>query len=465
MPFWDTFDLARPGPKYRVICDAIAEAIDQGILPAGRRLPSHRLLAERLGVAVGTITRAYEEALRRGLVAGEIGRGTYVKHRPLSMRFSVVDDSRIPSGVVDLYQNLPVAVPEVENRAWSDALEALRRNADLTTLNRASWSEVPRRSQQAASSWMRRVGFEPPLHNILEGPGTQSVLAAAVAATAAPGAVLLAPYLSHPAIKLIAEWRHVRLHGVAMDDAGIDPAALDAACRQHGPAALYLSPTIHPPTTLTMPEERRAAVVEVARRHDLWIIEDESAAFLLPDPPAPVARIAPERTLFVADPWMALSLGLRTTWIAVPDGRLGQMASSIAATGGVAPPPLREIAATWIESGVADELIEARRAELVLRNRMTREILGRRRVRSDPYGHHVWVELPEPWRSDLFVVRAELRGVAVVGADLFFVGDGQVPAAIRICIGNAPDRDTLRGALEELDRLMDEAPATPANLP
>ena len=48
-------------------------------LRAGARLPTHRELADRLGVTVGTITRGYAEAARRGLVSGEVGRGSFVR--------------------------------------------------------------------------------------------------------------------------------------------------------------------------------------------------------------------------------------------------------------------------------------------------------------------------------------------------------------------------------------------------
>ncbi len=78
-------DLAQQrGPLYRAIADALASDIRAGRLPVGTRLPTHRDLAWNLKVTVGTVTRAYAEAQRRGLVTGEVGRGTYV--RPTSTR-------------------------------------------------------------------------------------------------------------------------------------------------------------------------------------------------------------------------------------------------------------------------------------------------------------------------------------------------------------------------------------------
>src|SRR5947208_2143236 len=64
------------GPRYRVIAEALAADIRDGRLPPGSRLPTHRDLAWRLHVTVGTVSRAYAEAERRGLIGGEVGRGT-----------------------------------------------------------------------------------------------------------------------------------------------------------------------------------------------------------------------------------------------------------------------------------------------------------------------------------------------------------------------------------------------------
>ncbi|HSR72438.1 MAG TPA: GntR family transcriptional regulator, partial [Kiloniellales bacterium] len=66
----------RTGPRYLAIAQALSEDITQGRCRPGQRLPTHRDLAWRLGVTVGTVSRAYAEAERRGLITGEVGRGT-----------------------------------------------------------------------------------------------------------------------------------------------------------------------------------------------------------------------------------------------------------------------------------------------------------------------------------------------------------------------------------------------------
>src|SRR6476469_10186316 len=76
---WTPGDLVGGRPTYVALADALAGDIARGRLHPGDRLPTHRALARELGVTVGTVARAYSEAERRGLVGGEVGRGTFVR--------------------------------------------------------------------------------------------------------------------------------------------------------------------------------------------------------------------------------------------------------------------------------------------------------------------------------------------------------------------------------------------------
>src|SRR6266545_17009 len=95
---------ARKGPMYRAIADAIDQDVQRGTLRAGARLPPHRDLADHLGVTVTTITRAYQEATRRGLIAGHVGRGTFI-------RGTDIEDAS-EDGPIDL--SLNVLMPDKE---------------------------------------------------------------------------------------------------------------------------------------------------------------------------------------------------------------------------------------------------------------------------------------------------------------------------------------------------------------
>src|SRR3954468_3287419 len=99
----------RPGPTYRALADAFAEAIEGGRLANGVRLPPQRDLAFRLAVTVGTVGRAYDLLAQRGLVRGEVGRGTFVLGRTEPMP-QVRDLAGTADGLIDLTSNFPAPV-------------------------------------------------------------------------------------------------------------------------------------------------------------------------------------------------------------------------------------------------------------------------------------------------------------------------------------------------------------------
>src|SRR5215470_1659022 len=90
------------GPLFTRIVDALAADIASGRLVRGQRLPTHRALANALGIDLTTVTRAYGEARRRGLLEAQVGQGTFVSET--TMR--AASDLAAPVSI-DLSMNLP----------------------------------------------------------------------------------------------------------------------------------------------------------------------------------------------------------------------------------------------------------------------------------------------------------------------------------------------------------------------
>ncbi|HEY7698302.1 MAG TPA: winged helix-turn-helix domain-containing protein, partial [Vicinamibacteria bacterium] len=103
MTMWKPTLSNREQPLYLAIANAIAEDISNGKLSDGERLPPQRDLADELKVALTTVTRAYTEAERRGLVSGEVGRGTFVRRmETFGLRRHVAEPSALDLTVNNL---------------------------------------------------------------------------------------------------------------------------------------------------------------------------------------------------------------------------------------------------------------------------------------------------------------------------------------------------------------------------
>src|SRR5579871_5145025 len=97
------------GPRYLALVQSLENDVQSGALKPGTRLLPQRDMANHLGLSVGTVSRAYAEAEARGLISGEVGRGTFVQRRrpPATTRGSVQD-------TVNLALNVPPSTGEDE---------------------------------------------------------------------------------------------------------------------------------------------------------------------------------------------------------------------------------------------------------------------------------------------------------------------------------------------------------------
>ncbi|MGG2362049.1 aminotransferase class I/II-fold pyridoxal phosphate-dependent enzyme, partial [Salmonella enterica] len=119
-------------------------------------------------------------------------------------------------------------------------------------------------------------------------PGVQGALTVLLTTLTRPGDLICAEDLTYPGIIAAAGQFGLRLRGVPLDRDGMDPAAFAEICAAETPRLLYCTPTLHNPTAATMPGERRAALVAIARRHGVVIVEDDIYGPLPEDGPPPL---------------------------------------------------------------------------------------------------------------------------------------------------------------------------------
>jgi DNA-binding transcriptional MocR family regulator len=448
MTMWSPRLEGRKGPRYLAIVESIADDFASGELRQGTRLPTHRDLADALGVTVGTISRAYAEAARRGLISGEVGRGTFVRG-PVAE--TVAEDGE----VCDLSQNHP---PEPAARpqraALVAALNSLTASGDVGRLLDYPAAGGGAADREAGAAWIARAGLEVSPDEVLVCTGSQHGLTIVLATLLEPGDVLLTESLTYAGLQPVAGLLRLRLRGLAIDGHGLRPDALEEACREGGLKAVYLIPTLHNPTTAVMPEARRREIAAIARAHGLRIIEDDVHGLLATERPAPLATLAPERTYYLTSTSKTLAPGLRIAYVAAPPVDVPRLTASLRATTWAVAPLTAAVASMWIRNGTADAIVAARRQEARARQALARERLAGFDFDAQPEAYYLWLRLPEPWRSDSFAAEARARHVLVTPAEAFGIGREQMPHAVRVCVGAARSRETLARGLSTVAELL-----------
>ncbi|BCH28889.1 GntR family transcriptional regulator [Mesorhizobium sp. L-8-10] len=442
------------GPLYLAIADALSVDIAAGRLPVGTRLPPQRTLADRLGIDFTTVSRAYAEARKRGLVEGRVGQGTYVRARRPSR-----PEPSAGSGLIDMSMNLPPRFDDavLAARMWDDIAD-LKTGDGLGLLMRYQEAGGSVLDKAAGAAWLApRLGAVAP-ERLLVCPGAQGALLALLGSLAGPGDTVCADGLAYPGFLAVADYLRIRVVGIEMDDEGLVPEAFETACRQAAPKVLYCNPTLHNPTTSTLSLGRRERIVAIARRHRVAIIEDDAYGALPADPVPPLAALAPDLAYHVAGLAKSVSPALRVAYLVLPEpGKTAPLAGAIRATAGMASPLTAAVATQWIEDGTALAVLDAIRKESRQRQKIASGILPAELVRADPEGFHAWLALPGRWNRGDFASRLRSAGIGVVTSDAFSVS-GPAPEAVRLGLGAAPDQQALAASLRAVADLLAQPP-------
>jgi DNA-binding transcriptional MocR family regulator len=442
------------GPVYLAIAEAIAADIVAGRLQPGTRLPPQRALAEALGIDFTTVTRAYAEAGKRGLVEGRVGHGTYVRLRQKQA-------APVAGRTIDISMNLP---PHFEDAALETRMQAGIAEVAGEGLGLLLAYQDPGGAEwdcAAGAQWLEPRLPDVKATRIAVCPGTQGAIVAALALLARQGDTVCAEALAYPGFLTAAVHLGIQVQPVAMDADGLRPDSFEAVCKTHHPKALYCTPTFHNPTTATIPLARRKRLIEIARRHDVAIIEDDAYGALPHAPVAPLAALAPDCVYHIAGLSKCLSPALRIAYLVLPDVRIrARAADAIRAFSGMASPLSAAIATRWMEEGTAAAILSAIRAETAQRQAIAARLLPA--AISNPECFHAWLQLPKGWTAGALASRTRFQGVGLVPADVFAAA--KAPEAVRIGLGAPRTRMELTHGLEVLADLLQRPPGASSSI-
>jgi len=432
--------------EYLKLADTVAIEIASGALKPGDRLPPQRSFAYQRKIAVSTASRVYTELLRRGLVVGEVGRGTFVSGETRRGYTSLTEPR---AQRIDLEVNYPLLATQSAMIARS--LEGLDRPEALDVALRQSSVVGTQAARSVSAEFLAREPWKPAADQLVFTANGRQCIAAALAALVPSGGRCGVEALTYPFIKEIATRLGVTLVPLAMDEDGVRPAAVQKAHREAHLSALYIQPTIQNPLGMTMSAARRADIVRVVERLGLPVIEDTVYGFLSDE--APLATLAPDHCIVLDSLSKKVAPGLAIGFIVSPPRLREAVMASVRSGGWTASGFALTAGQRMMGDGTVAELVRLKRIDAARRQQMAAKYLEGFEVQANVKSYHLWLTLPPHWRSQTFVAAAARRDIALTPSTTFAIAPGHAPNAVRLALG-APSSDQLETALRTLSGLL-----------
>lgn len=452
----------RAGPKYKVLADAFEEAVDRGELRAHSKLPSQRMLSYKLGVTVGTITRAYQELELRGVTVPVVGSGTYIKDR--SHEQQDYYHPLVSRGGVDLSLCRPLILSQQRH-----LMAALGELASQPTAQKAVLDYFSADGLQGHSATLQRWVNQRWQCDIDRSRlqwtyGGQHALVTVLQALTRSGDTILLEGLCYGEFINACTQQERKVIPVAVDDEGIVPDDLLLHCQRHRPRLLYMTPAIQNPTGVALSDSRRLKIIEICRRFDVLIIEDD----VLYCPPehrrSPLVTIAPDITLYIGSFSKYFAGGIRVGYMVLPTNLKLPLQKALRASCMHVSPILVDLVCRWLSNGAMQQVDEDIALELSARHRILQSVFPERQTCAIP-GFNCWITLPEHCPASELKQQLAEDGVFVRDAAFFRVGSYPLPNAIRISLTGPLSRDDLKQGLQRIKAHLDLRAHDPLNKP
>jgi 2-aminoadipate transaminase len=342
-------------PLYLQIEHRLRDLILAGDLPVGARLPPERALAASLGVNRTTVSTAYQELAAGGLVQGQVGRGTIVCPLPPALRSGPAD---LPPQPLPWGEYLALTVqpqdallrdivalcarPDIISLAGGvpdPALYPIDRFARATATvlrqhGRALLQYAPtgghRPFQETLAELAAGRGIATSPDNVMALSGSQQGLDLVARALIGPGDAVVVEQPSYLGALSVFRAAGARLLAVPMDADGMRTDILERLLAHHRPRLIYTLPTFQNPSGIVMSPERRQALLSLAQRHQIPILEDDPYGDLYfgHSPPPPLKSLDRHgHVIYLSTFSKVLFPGVRVGWLIAPRPVVDALAS------------------------------------------------------------------------------------------------------------------------------------------
>lgn len=437
-------------PLYVQIHQQIRELILTGVLPAESHLPPTRDLAKALGVNRTTVVSAYRELWSEGLVEGRAGGGTVVtplsKKRPnghpdpLPLLWEELYTSRVPlpslwtavhrapskarAETIDFAPGAP-AIDRYSLETIHASLNEIRRQGATPFAYGCAQGDPQLRALLAEQLELEGIRATPGQILVVSGSQDGIYLVAQALLERGDGVVVEAP--TYPGALRIFRTIGAELHPVPLDEGGVRLDLLEGVLSHLRPKLIYVVSSFHNPTGVTMTLERRHALLELAYRYRVPILEDDPFSKLRYEGhPLPRLKALDRENygIYLTTFSKILAPGLRVGWLLASREvveRLAILKNSIdVCTSALSQALVRELVARGLNEHLT-RIVPAYRARRdAMCEALERHCAGLLRFKVPEGGLFIWAELVSGLRADPLLEEAQAEGVSFLPGTLFF---------------------------------------------
>ncbi|WP_249227830.1 MocR-like pyridoxine biosynthesis transcription factor PdxR [Kutzneria sp. CA-103260] len=441
------------------LMDAFREAIRTGRLAPGTRLPSSRVLATDLGLGRNTVVRVYSELISEGWLTGLHGSGTQVSQRAAEL-VGERPRPRTPGTRPEPVHDLRAGRPDLSSFPRDEWIRAVKRTVSTAPFDAFGYTDPRGRSElrDALARYLARArGLRARADNVIVCSGAAEGLRLVAAALATAGVMTVAVEefgLQTQRQALVKAG--IDAVPIPVDAEGVDLSRLDRApC----PGAVLLTPSHQFPLGVALRPDRRAGIVDWARRRGTLIVEDDYDGEFRYDrsPVGALQGLDHDHVIYLGTASKSLAPGLRLGWLVLPDHLVGAIAAEKGDTEETVG-FVNQLAMTdFIESGAYDRHIRAMRSQYSRRRRQLVETISQHsptaRVVGMSAGLHVVLE--QSGRTGAELVRRAAREQLTIEPLDIFRHPGSTSDRDGVVIGfAAPSPSSWSGALDALVRTL-----------
>ncbi|NLT15443.1 MAG: PLP-dependent aminotransferase family protein [Clostridiales bacterium] len=439
-------------PVYLQIAGQIRRQIESGEISAGQRLPSERKLAEHLGVNRTTVLNAYGELKAEGLLGAHVGNGTIVQSsageedravptqtEPVWNQVFSQYTGRFESGLVKDLLALAsrpdfisfatgIASPDSGPAEILNGLESALLKKENTRALLHSPTEGFLSLRQAMCGLMRKRGVFCDPEEVMMLAGSQQGIDLASRIFLDPGDIVVLEEPTYfPAIQVF-KTIGARVMTVPMDEDGMRVDLLEQLLHRHRPKLIYTIPTHHNPTGIDMTIGRRKRLVELAKRYNVIILEDDAYGGIdFEEGGLPLLKELDDSgfVIYLSSFSKNVYSGLRMGWIAADKRIIREFSACKQLTDLHSGSLSQWLVERFILSGGLDAHMKKICVEYRVRRDLALSALGRfapkGAVWNNPKGgYYIWCRLPEGLSADSLIKKAAEYKVSFIPGTPFF---------------------------------------------